>query len=268
MRFDQNADDFAGPVFARGVRSLKKSSRGHRRKQIVPLGGGTFRSPRRNARLNAWLLGLTGKARPRVMFLASATGEHPGYVAQFFRAFRRHRCQPTHLDLFHRTVANLRQAILAQDLIYVGGGNTANLLVVWRRHGVDRILREAWQQGIVLCGPSAGGICWFQAGVTDSFGPELQPLHGSLGLLPGSFCPHYDSEAQRRPTFRRLVASRVLPGGYAADDGVALRFDGRRLAEVVAIRPGVSAFHVTRVAGRAREIPLPPRVLPPTRQSD
>jgi peptidase E len=233
-------------------------------KQIVPLGGGTFRRPRANDRLNAWLLGLTGKPRPRVLLLASATGEHPRYVAQFFRAFRRHRCTPTHLDLFRRTVADLRSAILAQDLIYVGGGNTANLLVVWRRHGVDRILREAWDRGIVLCGPSAGGICWFQAGVTDSFGLDLQPLHGGLGFLPGSFCPHYDSEAQRRPTFRRLVGKKLLPAGYAADDGVALRFEGRRLADIVAIRAGVSAWRVDRAGGQPRETPLPARVLPPT----
>ena len=133
-----------------------------------------------------------------------------------------------------------------QDAVYVLGGNTANLLALWRLHGLDRVLREAWEPGMVMAGMSAGAICWFESCTTDSFGPTLQPLHGGLGFLPGSLCPHYHGEAQRRPLYRRLVAEGALPPGYAVDDGAALVFDGDRLVEVVTSRPGRRG-----VAGRA-----------------
>jgi dipeptidase E len=129
-------------------------------------------------------------------------------------------------------------------LIFVGGGNTANMLAIWRVHGVDEILHKAWSNGIVLCGVSAGAICWFESSVTDSFGRQLRPLQDGLSLLPGSFCPHYDGEERRRPVYRELVASRVLPSGYAADDGVAVRFTGTEFAEAVSISNEAMAWRV------------------------
>ena len=134
-----------------------------------------------------------------------------------------------------------------QDVIYVGGGNTANLLAVWRAHGLDRILRRAWQEGVVLCGLSAGMNCWFNESVTDSFGvSQLAPLRDGLGLLPGSCCPHYDGEEQRRPMFQRFVASGELVDGWAADDGAALVFQGESLSEIVTSRSGSAAYRVER----------------------
>ena len=134
--------------------------------------------------------------------------------------------------------------ILAQDAICVGGGNTANMLAIWRGHGIDELLREAWENGVVLWGASAGMICWFEAGVTDSFGPELDGLD-CLGFLPGSACPHYDGEERRRPRYRELIDG-GFPEGVAADDGVGIHYVGTKIAELVTCRPGAAAYRVTR----------------------
>jgi dipeptidase E len=212
------------------------------------MGGGGFSMEPDNPLLDDFILGLAGRSRPRVLFLPTATGNVATYLVNFYEAFSR-RAEASHLDLFVRGAADLRPTILDQDVIYVGGGNTANLLALWRVHGLDTLLGDAWQAGVVLAGVSAGAICWFQAGVTDSFGPELAPLDEGLGLLAGSFCPHYDGEPARRPTFRRLVGDGRLPDGWAADDGAALHFGGVDLAEVVSSRQNARAYRVERVIG-------------------
>jgi dipeptidase E len=150
--------------------------------------------------------------------------------------------------------------LLEQDVIYVGGGNTANMLVIWRRHGVDAILRECWEAGIVLAGISAGAICWFEAAVTDSFGLQLAALNDGLGLLPGSACPHYDSEQLRRPVYQRLVAE-GFPGGYAADEGVGIHFAGTVFSEAVSSRPNAGAYELRLENGRVNERTIAPRLL-------
>lgn len=211
------------------------------------MGGGGFLMEPRNPRLDRWILSLARKRRRRrVLFVPTASGDSESPLTRFHRAFRKHDCETSHLPLFNRRDADLREVVLSQDVIYVGGGNTANMLAVWRVHGVDALLREAWESGTVLCGVSAGAICWFEAGLTDSFGPALQPLHGGLGFLPGSFCPHYDGEAARRPGFTSAVASGALPAGYAADDGVGVLFEGTALADIGASRPKVWAYRVDR----------------------
>jgi peptidase E len=145
-------------------------------------------------------------------------------------------------------------------VIWVGGGNTANLLAIWRLHGVDTAMREAWEAGVVLAGSSAGMICWFEASITDSFGPQLAPLDDGLGFLPGSACPHYDGEERRRPVYRAAVAG-GFPGGYAADDHAALRFEGTELVECVAGREGASAWSVALEDGEVAERALPTRMV-------
>jgi peptidase E len=179
--------------------------------------------------------------------VATASGDSPDYVASFYRAFSAHHdCVPSDLGLFDRTVADLRGFVLSQDVVWVGGGNTASLLAVWRAHGLDIVLREAWEAGVVLCGVSAGMNCWFEGSTTDSFDlAELAALPDGLGILPGSCCPHYDGEAQRRPLYQRLVAEGALAPGYAADDAAALVFEGRELAEVVCTAAGSTAYRVT-----------------------
>lgn len=215
-----------------------------------------------NLLLDEFVLSLARSEHPRVCFVPTASGDAEGYVACFYRAFATLDCRPTDLQLFQRTTSDLASFALAQDVIYVGGGSTANLLAVWRAHGLDRILRRAWKQGIVLCGVSAGMNCWFEESVTDSFDlRQLAPLRHGLGLLKGSSCPHFDGEPQRRPAFRRLVAAGELADGWGADDGAALVFTGENLTEVVASRPNVSAYRVQKTTGRVRVHRLPTRYL-------
>ena len=205
------------------------------------------------------MLGLTGRDRPRICFLPTASGDADAYVSRFFDAFAR-RAEATWLPLFQRRDRDLRRVILDQDAVYVGGGSTANLLAAWRAHGLDTVLREAWQTGIVLAGISAGAICWFSHGVTDSYSAGLGSLDNGLGLLEGSFCPHYDGEAMRRPRYRELVAA-GLPGGWACDDDAALVFEGIELREAVTSRADAAAYRVRRRGGVVEEVRLPTRLL-------
>jgi dipeptidase E len=208
--------------------------------QIVGFGGHVVGASEYR-QLENWLLGLTGKERPRLLFVPTASAESRDYVVDVFDAFDE-RADVSHLDFFPWPPAELRDFVLGSDIVYVGGGNTANMLAIWREHGVDEIMREAWQAGVVLSGVSAGMICWFEGGVTDSFGPQLEGME-CLGLIPGSACPHYDGEELRRPRFHELVAG-GLPGGWAADDGVALHFEGWELREAVTALPGKAAYRV------------------------
>ena len=199
-----------------------------------------------------FLLDLSGRERPRICLLATAGGESPSGIASFYATFAR-RSEPTHLDLIGRTVGDIESFLLEQDVILVAGGNTANMLAIWRLHGVDRALKAAWEAGVVLGGWSAGANCWFESSVTDSFGPNLDPLKDGLKLLDGSFCPHYDSESLRRPRYEELVGSGTVPDGFAADDGVGILFEGRRVVEAVASLPGQHAYRVERRKGNAVE---------------
>ena len=208
--------------------------------QIVGFGGHSLGAPEYRA-LEDWLLGLTRKERPRILFIPTASAEDPGYTVRVFDTFK-DRAGVSHLDFFPWPPAELRDFVLGHDLVYVGGGNTANMLAIWREHGLDEIVRDAWQAGVVLAGVSAGMICWFEGGVTDSFGPQLEAME-CLGLIPGSACPHYDGEELRRPRYHELVAG-GFPGGWAADDGVALHFEGWELREAVTALPGKAAYRV------------------------
>ena len=227
------------------------------------MGGASLLSSSTDGPLHQYLLDLTGKARPRICYLGTAGGESFEDRAAFY-AFFASRSEASHLDLFGRTVDDVEAFLLDHDAIYVGGGNTANMLAIWRLHGVDRALKRAWESGVILAGPSAGANCWFEASITDSFGPGLAPLKDGLKLLRGSFCPHYDSESLRRPRFEELVGSGQLPDGFAADDGVALLFEDRDLRDCVASLPGSSAFRVERArGGNITEEPIRPRVVRP-----
>jgi dipeptidase E len=227
-------------------------------RQIVALGGGGFSETSGEATpIDRFILSLTGRDEPRVCFVPTASGDGPLYIARFYSAFTRAGCRPSHLPLFNPPYPDLPDALLRQDVIYVGGGSTANMLAVWRLHGVDAALRKAWERGVVLCGISAGSLCWFEGGVTDSWG-TLRPLPDGLGFLPGSNCPHYDSEPERRPTYERAVADGVLGPGVAADDGVGLHFVGSELAGIVSERPGAAAYRVERDGDAVREARIEP----------
>ncbi len=205
-----------------------------------------------------------GPERPRFCYVGTAGGDNVNGIAGIYQAFAGSDVRASHLELFPMpNVDDVRAHLLAQDVVWVGGGSVANLLAVWRVHGLDEVLRECWEAGVVLGGVSAGSICWHVGGPTDSYGPELRPALGGLGLLPYGNGVHYDSEAQRRPLLHRLVAEQVLPTSYATDDGVGLVYEGTELVEAVADRPGVAAYRVERTAdGTARETRIEPRLLP------
>jgi peptidase E len=220
--------------------------------RILAIGGSSVMPTSTDWPLHQYLLDLSGRERPRICFIGTASGDNESYLANFYATFARH-AEASHLTLFDRRIEDVGAHLLEQDVIFVGGGNTANMLAVWRLHGVDKALKAAWEAGVVLAGPSAGGICWFEGGLTDSFGPGLAPLKDGLKFLPGTFCPHYDSESLRRPRYEEVVGSGALGDGYAADDSVGMLFSGRDLAEVVASMPGQHAYRVERRKGNSVE---------------
>lgn len=233
---------------------------------LVALGGGGFLMEPENHLLDDFVLGLSARQPARVCFLPTASGDGAHVVARFYRALSG-RCIPSDITLFGSPqfprrpalTSEIANVIAEQDVIYVGGGNTVNLLALWRAHGIDRLLQEAWLRGAVLSGVSAGMICWFEASVTDSFG-GFEPLRDGLGFLPGSACPHYDGESARRAIFHRLIADGA-PDGYAADDYAALHFAGTELAGVVSSRPNAHAYRVTRTGDGVVEQTLTARYL-------
>jgi dipeptidase E len=223
-------------------------------RQIVAIGGGLFCDG-----LADFLLGLTGRERPRVLYVGTASAEDPEQALRSYDRFGAQADVVRRLEFFPWPPAELEAFVLDHDLVFVGGGNTANMLAIWRVHGMDTALRNAWEQGVVLSGSSAGGICWFDGGVTDSFGPQLERMD-CLGLLGGSFCPHWDDESERRPRYHALLRDGLAPG-YAADAGVGLHFVGEELREVVACREGTGAYRVEVDGGEVRELPLDVRTL-------
>jgi peptidase E len=222
-------------------------------RQIVAFGGGGFSMESGNPMLDDYVLGLAGSPRPRVCFLPSASGDADHYIVRFYRAFPATRCEASHISLFRREQgpADIREHLLSQDLIYVGGGSVVSMLGVWRAHGIDRVLRAAWEKGVVLCGLSAGSLCWFAEAVSGFHGAP-QRVEG-LGLLPFSNCVHYAPGSDRRRAYRDLLRAGMRPG-YAAEDGAALHFTGTELSRVVASRPAARGYRLDVVGDRVVEM--------------
>jgi dipeptidase E len=230
-------------------------------RQIVAFGGGGFSMERDNTFLDDYVLSLTDAKRPKVCFLPTASGDADHYIVRFYRAFDAARCEPSHVSLFRRDggAADIHQHILSSDLVYVGGGSVISLLGTWRAHGLDTTLRLAWEQGTVMCGGSAGSLCWFRSALS-AFHGEPQLVEG-LGLLPYSNCVHFDCEREREGAFRRHLAAGMC-AGYAAEDGAALHFAGERLASVVTSRPDARAYRMRQTSsGRIERRTLAVRYL-------
>ena len=224
--------------------------------QIVAMGGGGFLMEPENLLLDRFILSTAAASHPKVCFVGTASGDAPSVCDRFYAAFRTLDCVPTELSLFKPPTADLRSFVFEQDVIYVSGGNTRALLALWREWGLDAILREAWLSGVVMAGISAGSICWFQQGLSDSVMPgDLAPL-ACLGFLPGSNCPHYDGEPERRPAYHRFIKEGRLDAGYAADDGAALHFIGQELKGVVSSRETARAYSVRKAGDEVEEVAL------------
>lgn len=221
---------------------------------IIAIGGAAFSAEPRNLAIDRYILNQTKKDRPNVLFIPTATGDADPYIAKFYAAYASLEAKPLHLSLFQRT-SDLRDVISAQDAIYVGGGNTKSMLAVWADWGLPDLLKQASASGTVLAGVSAGAICWFDQGVTDSWAGSLRPLD-CLGFIPGSCCPHYDSEPERRPSYHALLEQGTIKPGIAIEDGVAAHYRNGRLERVVSSRERARAYHVTVASGVVREDPI------------
>lgn len=216
---------------------------------ILAMGGGGFTMEPDDPALDELVLELAGRREPRVLFLPTASGDATAQIAAFHATFSSRSCQAEHLSLFrrHGSSRTLRDIVLAQDAVYVGGGSMRNMLAIWREHGLDLVLREAWERGVLLAGLSAGAMCWFEGGVTMSGGPP-EPLAG-LGWLPGSLSVHADGEPARTPVWVEAVREGALPPGWALDDSAALVLRRDRVERVVASRPGAGAVRADRSGG-------------------
>jgi dipeptidase E len=222
---------------------------------IIAMGGGGFSMQPDNLALDRYVIAQTGKVRPLVCFLAQASGESQDYIIRFYTAFTQLNACPSHLSLFQPHTADIESYLLEQDIIYVGGGNTKSMLALWREWQLDSILRKACEKGVVLAGISAGAICWFEQGMTDSIPGKLTALP-CLGYLPGSCTPHYDGEAQRRPTLQRMIIHNEILNGYAFEDGAAGHFVDGSLRACVSSRPQAKGYYMQHRDGQALENPL------------
>jgi peptidase E len=229
---------------------------------ILAMGGGGFTMEPDNPVFDDLIVRLPNRRVPRICFLPTASGDPDQHIAQFHAAFADYACETTHLSLFRlgRQPVPLRDTLLSQDVVYVGGGSMHNMLAIWRAHGIDRILVEAWERGVVLAGLSAGAMCWFEHGITTSTGTP-GPARG-LGLLTGSLSVHRNGEPARLPVYREAVRAGELPGGWAVDDGAALLFVGRGGPRLVTSTPGCGAARIELRAGELHEEELVPDLLP------
>ena len=239
-------------------RNVTKENRGH----IIALGGGGFSDQTDNLLLDEYLLLQTNKAKPKVLFLPTAGGDHEDYIAKFYRAYKKFNCTPIHLSLSKKSVPykKLEQIVLSQDLIFVGGGSPKYLMQVWRKAGMDRIIKKAWKQGIILSGMSAGAICWYEDGYQNPKDNIWRRI-SCLGFLEGSFCPHYDKRGELRTAYRKMISSGEIDSGYGVQDGVALHYVGTELKYVVSSIPDAKAYHVKKASFRVKEKEIKPAYL-------
>lgn len=230
------------------------------KKQIIAIGGGGFSRYGNyipsNLHIEKYFITQCRAKCPRICFIPTASGESMKYIADFYRAFGNFDCKPSHLSLFEPP-DDLESFILNHDAIYVGGGNTKSMLALWREWKVDIYLKKAWERGIVLGGVSAGALCWFEEGVTDSIPGELTSIK-CLGLLSGSFCPHFDSDKKRRPSFHKMIQNGIS-AGIAADDHVILHYIDNRLEKVLRANSDGNAFRLQKAKGKVKEEKIKPK---------
>jgi dipeptidase E len=222
------------------------------KRQVIAMGGGGFSMEPENPLLDQYVVEQARKTKPSVCFLPHATDDAVRYTFRFFKAFTQLDAKLFHLSLFHSKIVDLESFLMEQDVIYVGGGNTRSMIALWREWGLDNALRKAYESGTVLAGISAGANCWFEQCSTDSVPGQLNVL-SCLGIIQGSFCPHYDGEVERRPSLHKLLGEDKIINGYAADDGAATHFIDGEFACAVSSRPHAKVYRVGKVDGQVTE---------------
>jgi peptidase E len=220
-------------------------------RRIIACGGDGWPTVPEHPAIEERILALAGRDEPRVLLVPTASGDNDGLITRFYEFFNPLGCRPDHLPLFRPHPRDVEAALEASDVVYVGGGSTANMLAIWRAHGVDRAMRRAYERGVVLSGVSAGAICWFEWGLSNSLGHGYSPVRG-LGLLPGGFCPHLSGDPARRPALADAVARGNMPDTHGVDDGAALVFEDERLVEVVVAQADRTAVLARRTEDGTR----------------
>jgi dipeptidase E len=238
--------------------SVPKAYNGH----IIALGGGGFSDSPDNLLLDEYILLQANKAKPKILFLPTAGGDHEDYIEKFYRSYKKFNCKPSHLSLTKKTYSykRLEQLVLSQDVIFVGGGSPRFLMQVWRKCGMDKIIKKAWKQGIILSGMSAGAICWYEDGFKNPKDDVWLRIK-CLGFLEGSFCPHYDKRGELRTAFRKMISSGELQPGYGVQDGVALHYVGTELKYIISSEQNAKAYYVKKAGYRVTEKELKPTYL-------
>lgn len=229
-------------------------------RQIIAMGGGGFSMEPDNPLLDQYILGQAKKQSPKVCFIPTASGDQDNYTNRFYESFNNLECSTSHLSLFEPNFSDLEEFILEQDVLYVGGGNTRNMLVLWKEWGLDNIILKAYKKGIILAGLSAGSICWFEEGLTDPLNGPLYKLD-CLGILKGSNCPHYDGESKRRPAYKEMIAENKMKPGYAVEDGVALHFVDEQLHISVSSHIDRKAYFVNSMEYAVEELEISTKYL-------
>ncbi len=225
------------------------------KRQIIAIGGGGFGRNPGEGIIENYILEQSDANKPKICFIPTATGDDEGYIESYYSTFSMLECDPVHLDFFKRT-PDLEDLILNQDIIFVGGGNTKSMLAVWRDWNLDKLLKIAYQNGTIMCGVSAGAICWFDLGITDSWEEELK-IMSCLGFVKGVCCPHYDEEPERRPTVHELIKDQEMGSCIAVDGGCALHLINEDPYRSVAFSEKKNAFLVSMKNNLVDESPYP-----------
>lgn len=226
-------------------------------RHIIAIGGGGFGRDPGEGLIEDYILKQSKKDRPNICFIPTATGDNEAYKNNYYSTFTRLDCNPTHLDFFKRT-PDLKELILEQDVIFVGGGNTKSMLAVWKDWGLDLLLKEAYENGVVMSGVSAGAICWFAMGITDSWSDELK-LMNCMGFIDGNCCPHYDEEPQRRPSVKRFLEKKKLEQCFCIEGGNALHFKNEQVYSSVSFKKNKNSYLATILEDKVVEKELPCR---------
>ena len=220
-------------------------------RQVIAIGGGGFGRTQDSNLIEQFILDQTSKKNPKICFIPTATGDLDPYVVNYYSAFSKLDCDPSHISFFTRTI-DLEEHILKQDAIFVGGGNTKSMLAVWKEWGLDLILKKAYEQGIVMSGVSAGAICWFEAGLTDSWASELKMME-CMNFIPGSCAPHYDEEPERRPATKKFLEDQSISFMYGIEGGVALHFIDEQPDSTIRFKKNKNAYKVICESNKIHE---------------
>lgn len=225
------------------------------KRQIIAIGGGGFGRNPGEGIIERYILSQSEARKPKICFIPTATGDDEGYKDSYYSTFSMFQCNPVHLDFFKRT-PDLDDLILSQDIIFVGGGNTKSMLAVWKDWGLDSLLKIAYEKGTIMCGVSAGAICWFESGITDSWAEELK-IMDCLGFVKGVCCPHFDEEAERRPTVHKMIESQSIESCYAIDGGCALHLINEEPNQSIVFSENKNAYHISMKGNLIDESPYP-----------